>query len=247
MSKISPCYSRKRIRVCAYSLLTLAIFASGCGDKTVASKYPISDAWLTVNVKTSNLDTLSNFSSGPDVHRSQQSASLVDSVTMTSAKIVMGRIRFKSVDGDSLDFRSDDPVIVDLYLTGVAQRLGSVQVPSGTYDETRFRIDNLDSTAGDIYWNNPQMRDLSIRVEGFLNGDEDSSFVWSADFDEEQTHEFNPIVIQPADTVEISFIFDTDQWYSDGIGGFLDPRDESSRSMIENNIKTIFDVREENQ
>jgi hypothetical protein len=235
------------MRVCAYSLFILAIFASGCSDETVASKYPISDAWLTVNVKTSNLDTLSNFPFGPNIYRSQQSASLVNSVTMTSAKIMIGRIRFKSVDGDSLDFRADDPVIVNLDLTGVAQRLGSVQVPSGTYDETRFRIDDLDSTAGDIYWNNPQMRDLSIRVEGFVNEDEDSSFVWTADFDEEQTYEFNPIVIQPADTVEVSFIFDTNQWYSDGIGGFLDPRDESSRSMIENNIKTIFDVREDNQ
>ena len=247
MSKISRCYSKNRIRVCAYSLLTLAIFASGCDDTTVASKYPISDAWLTVNVKTADLDTLSNFSSGPDIHRSQKSAALVDSLTMTSAKIVMGRIRFKNVDGDSLDFRSDDPVIVDIDLTGVAQRLGTVQIPSGTYDETRFRIEDLDSTAGDIYWNNPLMQDLSIRVEGFLNGNEDSSFVWTADFDEEQIHEFNPIVIQPADTVEVSFIFDTDQWYSDGIGGFLDPRDEGSRSMIEDNIKTIFDVREDNQ
>ncbi len=173
-------------------------------------------------------------------------ADAANSVTVTSAKFIIGRISFKSVDGsDSVDFRSNSPMIVDLNLEGTIQEIGSISINPGVYDETRFRIEDLDDGDSAIYADNPDMQDLSIRVEGYVNGTPDSSYVWTADFMEDQVHQFTPFTINAGDTVSLLFEFDHTLWFVDEEGVAIDPRDAlvtGVQSDIEANVKSAFKV-----
>ena len=238
-----------RILFLAFCVIGLSIFTASCGngDSVTTQTGTVSIGVSGQSSSSSSAISVSSSYSGPVM------ASMVSSATITSAKIVLGRIKIKSTMEDTLDFRTD-PVIVNLDLTGVTQQIGSVQIPVGTYDEIRFRIDDLDScatldscTAAEIlaYENNPDMRDISIRIEGYVNGSTDSSFVWTTDLDEEQRYDVIPFTVEAGQTVNLVFEFDVSQWLSDGLGGTLDPRVAVSESIIENNLKTAFDIREE--
>lgn len=238
-----------RILFLAFGVIGLSIFTTSCGNND-----SVSTQTGTVSIGVSGQSSSSSSASLVNPNYSGPAmASMVNSATITSAKIVLGRIKIKSTMEDTLDFRSD-PVVVDLNLAGVTQQIGSVQIPVGTYNEIRFRIDDLDScsaldscTAAEIlaYENNPDMRDISIRIEGYVNGSTDSSFVWTTDLDEEQRYEVIPFTVEAGQTVSLVFEFDVSQWLSDGLGGTLDPRITTSESIIENNLKTAFDIREE--
>ena len=233
----------------AFCVIGLSIFTTGCGsgDSLTTETGTVSIAVSGQSSSSSSAISVSSSYSGPVM------AGMVSSATITSAKIVLGRIKIKSTMEDTLDFRTD-PVIVNLDLTGVTQQIGSVQIPVGTYDEIRFRIDDLDScsaldscTAAEIlaYENNPDMRDISIRIEGYLNGSTDSSFVWTTALDEEQRYEVIPFTVEAGQTVNLVFEFDVSQWLADGSGGTLDPREAASESTIESNLKSAFNIREE--
>lgn len=219
-----------RISAGLFSILLLVLTGIGCSDNSAGGgEY----GTLTLGARKG----------------AQQYAKLgaASSVTVTSAEVVIGRIRFKSVaDSDSLDFRTDVPTIVDLQLDNSVQNLGSIDVPPGTYDETRFRIEKLDSAGGDLYTANPDLQDLTVRVAGYVDGIADSSFVWTADFMEDQVHEFLPVTIAAGDTVNLVFEFDIASWFVADGGGTLDPREAlisgSVQSEIENNIKAAFKV-----
>lgn len=231
-----------------FAIIGLSIFTTGCGNDN-----PVTTQTGIVSIEVAALSAYGIESPVNPNFSSPAMATMANSATITSAKIVLGRIKLKSTMEDTLNFRSD-PVVVDLNLAGVTQQIGSVRVPVATYDEIRFRIDDLDScsaldscTAGEIqaYENNPDMRDISIRIEGYVNGSTDSSFVWTTDLDEEQRHEVTPFTIEAGQTVNLVFEFDVSQWFSDGLGGTLDPRTDASQSIIKNNIKSAFHIRED--
>ena len=92
---------------------------------------------------------------------------------------------------------------------------------------------------------NPVMQDLSIRIEGYLNGDPDNTFVFTSELDEEQQHQFDPVTYVAGSAYHLVFRFDHRNWFSDGEGGYIDPNEAqiaSSRSIVEENIKDGFDV-----
>ena len=78
-----------------------------------------------------------------------------------------------------------------------------------------------------------------------MNGVPESTFVFTSSLDEEQQRDITPFVVASGSTTSVEFHFDHNQWFDDGLGGRLDPREAeitASRSTVENNIKNGFDV-----
>ncbi|MEW6015627.1 MAG: hypothetical protein AB1690_09915 [Candidatus Zixiibacteriota bacterium] len=173
-------------------------------------------------------------------------ASAVEQVKVTEARIVIGRIQLEG-SGNPFNFRTPEhePLIVNLDLNGNFHDVGIVPLQPGTYDRSLFRIEKLEVADSSVYNANPEMQDLSIRIEGYLNGDPDNTFVFTSELDEEQQHQFDPVTYVAGSAYHLVFRFDHRNWFSDGEGGYIDPNEAqiaSSRSIVEENIKDGFDV-----
>ncbi|MCH7877822.1 MAG: hypothetical protein IH914_00715 [candidate division Zixibacteria bacterium] len=170
----------------------------------------------------------------------------VTELAMDSVKLVLGRVRFVSVAGDSLDFRLDSALVVKLNLNGAVTNLGSISAPVGVYNESRFRLLKLDSLSSPIvYKNNPDVRDVSIRVDGFVDGNLDSTFSWTTDLVDELVQTGRQFTVTDGGVVNLIFNLDINGWFTDTSGGTLDPRIDATGDLkiaVENNIKTGFDV-----
>lgn len=170
----------------------------------------------------------------------------VTELAMDSVKLVLGRVRFVSAAGDSLDFRLDSALVVKLNLNGAVTNLGSISAPVGVYNESRFRLLKLDSLSNPIvYKNNPDVRDVSIRVDGYVDGNLDSSFSWTTDMVDELVQTGRQFTVTDGGVVNLIFNFDINGWFADTSGSRFDPRIDATGDLkiaVENNIKTGFDV-----
>jgi len=169
-------------------------------------------------------------------------------VTITSARVIIDEIELESIFDDTLDFEFEQPFVQDL-MAGSSNiyEIGTFQVPFGSYKEMEIEVDDLKAEDGAVYTQNPELQDLSIRVEGYLNGDTNNTFVFTSDLDEEQEREFNPLLIVDENSPSTSIVLtiDMDTWFMDGNGTPLDPGSPSNESIIENNIKNSIDVFED--
>jgi len=231
-------HSSKSILKATVSVFALAAMLSACGsDSPVTST--TGSVVIGVGVTPNPASPGNNGPDGP------VAVGAVSAIQMTSAEVVISRIRVKSVGEDTLDFNSTTPIVVNLDLTGAQQSLGTLTLPAGSYDKTIFKIDQLDSLDGTVYTNNPNMQDISIRVAGYVNGFVDSTFLWTTTLDEEQVFQHTtPFTVVAGQTTNLSFHFDNSKWFMDQNNAMIDPRDGQNQSQIENNIKNAFDITE---
>ncbi|MCG8608315.1 hypothetical protein MJD09_25435, partial [bacterium] len=113
-------------------------------------------------------------------------------VTITSARIVIDEIELESSHEDSIDFEFEEPFVQDLVVGTDLHEISTINVPFGVYEEVEIEIDELDDEESSAYQQNAELRNLSIRVEGFLDNDKNNMFVFKSDFSEEQEREFDP-------------------------------------------------------
>lgn len=207
------------------------------------SQNPISSVPTTGSIKIS-LKSVSNATSS-SVNKVSGNASTV--VTITSARVVIDEIEFESIFDDTLDFEFEQPFIQDLMVGSSIHEIETFQVPFGSYKEMEIEIDDLDGEHGAVYIQNPELQDLSIRVEGFLNGDSTDTFVFTSDLSEEQEREFNPPLVLDEGSASINLVLtiNMDTWFVDSSGNFLDPRIESNYAKIEDNIEASLEVFED--
>jgi hypothetical protein len=170
----------------------------------------------------------------------------VSSVTVTSAHVVIHEIEFESLE-DSLDFEFEEPFIQDLMTIDLPRVIDNIPVPFGTYKEVEIEVDELKAEDGQIYNDNPQLRNLSVLVTGYVDGDQNQSFVFTSDIDEEVEIEFDSLLTIDENTpsTQIVLIIDVNSWFIDKDGQPLDPRSEDNKSEIENNIKRSIDAFED--
>ena len=168
-------------------------------------------------------------------------------ITITSAKVVVGEIEFETSLRDSMDFESETPLVVNLDLTGMPTPLGTVSVPMGTYEEMEVEIEKLDPEDGQVYLANPDLQNLSISVQGYVDGDPNAVFVFASAIEEEQEWEFSPPLVIDASSPQTNVVLsiDTRTWFSDGAGGYIDPRSGQNQKTIERNIKASIKVFED--
>ena len=171
----------------------------------------------------------------------------VASVTITSARIVIEEIEFESSVEGRFDFELEEPFVQDLAVDTSSHEIATVQVPFGVYEEMEIEIDKLDATDAPTFVQNPQLQNLSIRVEGFLDGDAANTFVFTSDLSEEQEREFNPplVIDETTPSTSVVLTLDMGMWFVDNNNNTIDPRLESNRSLIESNIKASLGVFED--
>ena len=207
------------------------------------SSNPISSVPTSGTIKIS----IKSISSGANTSASKVVGKTAALATITSARVVIDRIRFDSSVDDTLDFRFQEPFIQDLMAGSNLYEIGTAQVPFGSYKKSRIKIDDLDSEDGTVYTQNPELQNRSIFISGFLNNDPNLAFEFTSDLNEEQEREFNPPLILDENSPSTSIVLtiDIDAWFMDGNGTPLDPSSPSNKSIIEDNIKNSIDVFED--
>jgi len=174
-------------------------------------------------------------------------SSQAQQVTITAAKVVLDEIEIESTNRDSLDFKSDSAMVVNLNLTGAMTEVGTVALPFGTYDELEFEIHKLEPQDGAVYAANPDLQNRSIYVRGYVDGDTNAVFVFMGAIEVEQEQKFSPplVINENSPTTNIVLAIDTSVWFSDGAGGYLDPRVSQNRDAIARNIKASINTFED--
>lgn len=168
----------------------------------------------------------------------------VDSLTITSARVVISEIEFENSVKDTMDFEFEQPFVQDLMVGSNLHQITTVQVPFGVYEEMEIEIEKLESSDGAVFTQNPDLQNLSIRVQGFLNGDTSNTFVFTSAISAEQEMEFNPPFAIDSTNASASIVLtvDTSTWFVDNNNNPLDPTLENNRRAIERNIKASINV-----
>ncbi len=167
-----------------------------------------------------------------------------DQINFNHVAIVLGSIKFLNTGDDSIQFKSDDPLLVPFDTIENSFEIGSVAVAPGTYDRTIYKIKSVLPNDTAIINEYPIMEGKSIYCDGYVDGHTDSTFEWSSDLVAVQAYTFDdPITVNAGDSVHVTLIFDTQDWFVDTAGGYYDPRQTLSandNAAVENNIGDAF-------
>jgi hypothetical protein len=141
-------------------------------------------------------------------------------------------------DEDECDEVEIGPFLFDLPLDGSTKTDFTALVPEGTFREVEVKIGRVRSgnmRALTFLTQHPEFKDISLRVEGTLDG---KAFVFESAVDVEIEREFEPpITIGAGSTANITVAIDVASWFSDGAGGVLDPSLAANAERIKANIR----------
>lgn len=225
---------KSKYNVLVYTIVSLFILIFTACDSNPAANDPV-EGQIKISIKS--------------VNGSAQGAlgKIMSSLTITSARIVIEKIEFKSTFEDSMDFELKNPFVQDLLGGSNLHEITTVDVPFGTYKEMEIKIDELDESQSSAYAQYPELRNLSIRVEGYWDNNVDSTFVFTSDLSEEQEQEFNPPLVldETSPATNLVLTLDLASWFVDRNGNSLDPMLSENKSRIEENIKSSFKVFED--
>lgn len=130
------------------------------------------------------------------------------------------------------------PFLFDLPLDGTTKTDFTPLVTPGTFREVEVKVGPVRSGnmgAVSFLTQHPEFKDLSVRVEGTLDG---KAFTFTTAVDAEFEKEFNPpITIAQGSTANVTVAIDVKSWFSDGAGGTLDPTNPANAARINENIK----------
>ena len=166
-------------------------------------------------------------------------ASATDSVALTSAKVLMKRIKFENdAEEDSSELKLG-PFIIPLNLSGGLTEIATGDIPNGTYDKVKFEIHKLEDNdaVGDTSFL-IGTEGCSFVVQGTYN---DTLFTYKSKKGVEIEMEVNPpiVISDSLKDVNLTLVVNPSNWFKKN-GVFIDPRNESNRSDIDDNIKNSF-------
>jgi hypothetical protein len=219
----------------------LVLGCGGCGGRGT-----------TGGTETGNATTVSLRVVGYQSSAFEGSALTLNNLEVTTAKIVLDRIRFRPLsvceddDGEEGDdIRFDGPFIVDLLNPSAISGLEEISLPTGQYCRIELVFKKLESgnIPSGVSPNDP-MVGRSILIEGSRS--DDIPFEMTTEIDEEfkLENETTGFSIEASTTVRTFFIaFDLDQWF-DGID-LSDPSIEVSEDSEGNPIILINDEQNE--
>lgn len=164
-----------------------------------------------------------------------------EGITVTSARFVIEKVELENRSDSSVDFKFAQPFVQDLLAITNLADIQTFQVPFGTYDKVKIDIDDLDAQDGDVYTQNPDLQNLSIRIEGYKE-DSTQTFVFTSDISINVQLNLNPPIVLDEMSVNSSLVIDFDytSWFRGGLHRFLDPSDPGNRRFIEQNIQRSF-------
>lgn len=216
----------------------LAVFAlTGCKkDETVKLSAVVPSAGQSQ--ATAGLTSRSNASGNLEISDG------TNTLTISSAEVVLERIRFKDVSesgDDDGEYFTVGPQIVALPLDGSLQTVIVADVPAGTYRRVEFKIHKLsDDDDAALLATRPEFKDASIRVAGTFNG---VDFVFLGKETEVQKVSLMPplVVGEGQSAANATLSIDILSWFAVD-GALLDPSSAGGEvaKQILDNIRDSF-------
>ncbi|MBZ4421790.1 hypothetical protein [Myxococcus sp. RHSTA-1-4] len=144
---------------------------------------------------------------------------------------------------DDHDERETGPFIIDLSgqeLEGKVVQLSNVQVEPGIYDEIEFGIEkvSIEDAGDDAGLKEMAQQEASVIIDGRIDG-QPFSFVSSLTVEQEREARFE---VKAEDGQNVTINIDPSTWFTGPDGQRLDPREDESRSAIEESIKKSIDA-----
>jgi hypothetical protein len=179
---------------------------------------------------------------------------------LTRVAVVIRKIELERADGlESMAVSSSEreahddceelefgPLLVEIPLDGEVDRVFSVTLPQGRYDEVEMEIhkpshdDDFDAA---FVQEHPDFVGVSIRVEGTFDGE---PFVFTQDLDAEQEYDLVPPLEVGPDTpaTNLTLRIDLTTWFTRADGSLVDPatagRGGAAYEVVKDNIKRSF-------
>ena len=227
--------------VCIIMVAVLAL--SSCQSSTAPSAGQISmTSKYTTSAVVSNMPKLGG----------QVVGTVVDSIRVTRARMVLSRIKFET-DHDSAEFKTA-PYVFEPNLGGVMQDVSVRGVPFGTYDKVKFKIHHIDSSevSGLPLSEQAQFADFlegerhSIIIDGimYMPGVSPQVFTFKSQVDAEQEYVLLPplVVNESKPAVNVSLVVSSFGWFKDSGGVLLDPTNPSNESKIDESLKSSIKI-----
>jgi hypothetical protein len=161
-------------------------------------------------------------------------------------------------DGENGDDGNEDacetvnagPFLLDLPLGSGVEKVFSVAVDTGTFDELRIRLhkpedDGLDAADAAFLATHPDFADISIRATGTWNG---NPFTFTSDLNADQEMALVPplVVTDAGANVDVTLKVDVATWFADGGGGLVDPatagKGGQNENLVGDNIRDSFEA-----
>ena len=161
-------------------------------------------------------------------------------IVLTRVRIVIRKIELEQASTSEMDEVASGPYLLDLSgaaLDGSVQRVLDATFTPGTYSEIKLEVHKPGSgeTAANADLKEMIDAQASIIADGTIDG---APFSFKTAVDTEQKFEGNLVL---TDGSNLTLSVDPTGWFTSG-GARLDPRNESNRSQIENNIQQSFEA-----
>jgi hypothetical protein len=218
----------------------LSILAAACGD--MAGVRPANGITVSVIARPASEPTLTNGPVGP--------------VEIAGLQLVLGGVKLETAGLDAtVDLVLAESRVVEVALGGEPVTAHTViDVPVGTYKEIEISIDKLEPgnpAEEPLLATYSGLADASIAISGRVpvNGSEES-FTFTAALDRDMEILLEPFLVITRDDgepmeVRVTLALNTEGWFRDAAGEWLDPRDPANRSAIEANIQASFEAFED--
>lgn len=160
-------------------------------------------------------------------------------IVLTRVRVVISTVELEKAGTTEMDEVASGPYLLDLQAaaldSGTVSKVLDASVAPGTYSEIKFQVHKPESTE---HGANADLADMiaaqaSIIADGTIDG---APFSFASAVTAEQKFEGNIVL---AEGSNLTLNVDAASWFTSG-GLRLDPRSESNRSQIENNIQSSF-------
>ncbi len=172
-------------------------------------------------------------------------------LVLSQVQLVLRDIRLKRADhaencedrADDCEYFSTGPMLLDLPLGGLPEKLLSVEVDTGTYRQVEFRIHKPEDDSGDSAFlaAHPDLTRISVRVSGRYDG---RSFVYISDLNAKQRNDLTPpLVVNAKGATDVTLKVNVARWFVAG-GRLIDPataqKGQSNDNVVRDNIRDSF-------
>ncbi len=262
------CMSRVSSLALAAAAVMLAACGEGTGPNA-SGQVGVGFRLATASAVAANVQSASGESGGSAGTAGQVAAAATstgfsiksgtDEIVITKAQVVVKNVKLKSVaavcandDDDDMDGDDEDdcptirvgPFLVNVPVNGTDGGRVAVPVPAGTYSAIRFEIHKVSSSdsADRVFrQENPDFRDISVRLEGTYNT---KPFVFTHDVNAKLDVPLTKPVEIGAAGDNVTVTIDMSTWFVKPTGGLYSPAEGNGpglvRAKIQNNIRAAF-------
>lgn len=226
--------------------VTFAVIMTGCN---LSSSGATNVRKTQISFKTSTSGSSVTVSPGAATGTNTATVASTSPITIDTAKVLIKKLEFHSVSGDSMDFEKG-PFVLNLNMDSTAvTKVAVSNIPNGSYDDISFHIhkaDPEDSTIAPAFVTGPlEYQHYSIIVKGIYKG---TYFVFRSPVNAEINVKLNPplTVSDSLSSYNATVQVDVSKWFTGPNGTVLDPTNPKDAWAIDMAIRHSFNGFDDN-